>query len=310
MNNKPVVLTGLQPTNDLHLGNYLGVIKPNLDKQDAQYNIFLIADLHSRTTQSDEDAIAQNTESLIRTLLACGLDPKKSSIVVQSRIPEHLQLFWELSCLTTVQQLQRMTQFKEKSREGQPSSLGLLSYPVLQAADILLYGPDRVSVGRDQAQHLELTRAIARKTGRKIPQANISPITVMSLGDGTKKMSKSDPKSTNTIFLSDTPEDIAAKIKKAKTDSYDTLTSEDPQRPECRNLLSILGELRGEPVNTNGLSYSQLKAQLIVEIQDELRGIAQAQAKCYGVNLGIFVDPSLNIVKQKITLYRSRNNEK
>ena len=248
----PRILSGIQPTGDLHLGNYLGAIRNWVDLQ-KDYDCFLfMADLHAITVPHDPAALAENTLKVAATYIACGIDPDQSTIFVQSQLPEHSELAWIFNCITPINWLERMIQFKEKSvKQGENVSVGLMDYPVLQAADILLYEPDSVPVGEDQKQHLELTRDIAARLNfqfgsednpiLKVPEPLIrkAGARVMSLTDGTKKMSKSDPSAQSRIDLTDEPAVITKKIKRAKTDPERGLEFDNPERPECHNLLGL-----------------------------------------------------------------------
>ena len=246
------ILSGIQPTGNLHLGNYLGAIRNWVTLQE-EYDCFLfMADLHAVTVPHDPAALAENTLKVAATYIACGIDPARSTIFVQSQLPEHSELAWLFNCITPLNWLERMIQFKEKSvKQGENVSIGLMDYPVLQAADILLYEPDKVPVGEDQKQHLELTRDIAARLNfqfgsedkpvLKVPEPLIrkAGARVMSLTDGTKKMSKSDPSDQSRIDLTDPPAVITKKIKRAKTDPERGLEFDNPERPECNNLLSL-----------------------------------------------------------------------
>ncbi len=249
---QPRILSGIQTTGNMHLGNYLGAIRNWVELQ-ADYDCFLfMADLHAITVPHDPKQLAENTLKIAATYIACGIDPKRSTIFVQSQLPEHSELAWIFNCITPLGWLERMIQFKEKSvKQGENVSVGLMDYPVLQAADILLYEPDIVPVGEDQKQHLELTRDIAarlnfqfgseKKPILKVPEPLIraSGARVMSLTDGTKKMSKSDPSDQSRIDLTDAPNVITKKIKRAKTDPARGLEFDNPERPECNNLLGL-----------------------------------------------------------------------
>ncbi|MGB3294524.1 MAG: tryptophan--tRNA ligase [Phormidesmis sp.] len=249
---QPRILSGIQPTGDLHLGNYLGAIR-NWVALQKDYDCFLfMADLHAITVPHDPAVLAENTLKVAATYIACGIDPEQSTIFVQSQLPEHSELAWLFNCITPINWLERMIQFKEKSvKQGENVSVGLMDYPVLQAADILLYEPDSVPVGEDQKQHLELTRDIAARLNfqfgsedkpiLKVPEPLIrkAGARVMSLTDGTKKMSKSDPSDQSRIDLTDEPAVITKKIKRAKTDPERGLEFDNPKRPECHNLLGL-----------------------------------------------------------------------
>ena len=252
------VLSGVQPTGILHLGNYLGAIRNWVEGQSQYDNFLFIADLHAITVPHEPAALASDTYTLGALYLACGLDLNDSTIFVQSHVSAHSELTWLLNCITPLNWLQDMIQFKEKAvKQGENVNTGLLDYPVLMASDILLYQPDKVPVGEDQKQHLELTRDIAarfnyqfcrEKPVLKLPEPIIRKegARVMSLTDGTRKMSKSDPSDFSRINLLDTPEEIRLKIKRCKTDPIRGLTFDDPERPECNNLLTLYMLLAGK----------------------------------------------------------------
>jgi tryptophanyl-tRNA synthetase len=249
---KPRVLSGVQPTGNLHLGNYLGAIRNWVEIQSQYENFFCVVDLHAITVPHNPQILAQDTYAIAALYLACGIDLNDSTIFVQSHISAHSELTWLFNCITPLNWLERMIQFKEKAiKQGENVSLGLLDYPVLMAADILLYEADRVPVGEDQKQHLELTRDIAIRLNDqfgtpqspvlKLPEPLIAKegARVMSLSDGTRKMSKSDPSELSRINLLDPPEAILKKIKKCKTDAIKGLEFDNRDRPECHNLLSL-----------------------------------------------------------------------
>lgn len=249
---KPRVLSGIQPTGELHLGNYLGAIRNWVEIQENYESFLFMADLHAITVPHDPTKLAENTYKVAAMYLACGISLDYATIFVQSHIPAHTELTWLFSCITPLNWLEDMVQFKEKAvKQGENVGTGLLTYPVLQAADILLYEPDKVPVGEDQKQHLELTRDIAARLnyqfGRedrpilKLPEPMIRAegARVMSLTDGTRKMSKSDPSDLSRINLLDSSDLIERKIKRCKTDSVRGLTFDDPDRPECNNLLGL-----------------------------------------------------------------------
>lgn len=257
---KPRVLSGVQPTGNLHLGNYLGAIRNWVTDQYESENFFCVVDLHAITVPHDPKVLAENTRAIAALYLACGIDLSCSSIFVQSHISAHAELAWLLNCVTPLNWLERMIQFKEKSvKQGENVGVGLLDYPVLMAADILLYDADRVPVGEDQKQHLELTRDIALRVNHqfgpkkskkskeepapvlKVPEPAIrnAGARVMSLTDGTKKMSKSDPSEMSRIAILDSPDVIKKKIKRCKTDPERGLEFDNPDRPECNNLLGL-----------------------------------------------------------------------
>ena len=245
------VLSGIQPSGNLHLGNYLGSIRNWIDLQENHNCLFGVMDLHAITVPQDPKDLQDNIINAVATYLACGLDPKRSKIFVQSQISAHLELSWIFSTMTPLGWLNRMTQFKEKSADNE--NLGLYSYPVLMAADILLYKADLVPVGEDQKQHLELTRDLAgafnHRYGEyfKLPEPMIVKEVkrIMSLQDGTSKMSKSDDSDLSRINLEDSPELVIKKVKKAKTDSESVITY-DENRPEIYNLLNIFASFTNE----------------------------------------------------------------
>ena len=270
MKNKKRILSGVQPTGDLHLGNWLGAIRNWVTLQE-QYETFLcVVDLHAITAEHNPKELTQNTLSTAALYVACGIDPNICSIFVQSHIPAHSELCWILNCMTPINWMERMIQFKEKSiQQGNNVSIGLFDYPILMAADILLYDADYVPVGEDQKQHLELARDIAQqrinakfsgeKDILKIPQPIImkSGSKIMSLIDGSRKMSKSDPNEGSRINLLDTPEIISKKIKRAKSDSYIGLEFNNPERPESRNLLMIYSILSGKEISQCENEFSE-----------------------------------------------------
>ncbi|OWY67858.1 tryptophan--tRNA ligase [cyanobacterium TDX16] len=252
------VLSGVQPTGNLHLGNYLGAIRNWVEGQSRYENYLFVADLHAITVPHKPEELAANTYTLAALYLACGLDLKHSTIFIQSHVPAHSELTWLFNCITPLNWLEDMIQFKEKAvKQGENVSVGLFDYPVLMASDILLYQPDKVPVGEDQKQHLEITRDIAARFNYqfarenpvlKLPEPLIRAegARVMSLTDGTKKMSKSDPSELSRINLLDTPDQIQQKIKRCKTDPIRGLVFDDPERPECNNLLTLYMLLSGK----------------------------------------------------------------
>jgi tryptophanyl-tRNA synthetase len=271
---KKIALSGIQTTGNLHLGNYLGSISNWLKMQDNYNCYFFLANLHAITMPYEPDDLRKSTFSAIATYLATGLDPEKSTIFLQSSIKEHSELAWILNCLTPIGWLKRMTQFKDKAGKNQDtSSAGLFTYPVLMAADILLYDADVVPVGGDQKQHLEITRNIAgvinRKFNRevlKMPEPLIEGVAtrVMSLKDGQKKMSKSDVSDASRINMLDSPDQIMQKIKKSKTDSIEEFSYNPETRPELSNLINI---------------YSSISEKRIDEIVKDYQSIGFAKFK-------------------------------
>ena len=256
------VVSGIQPTGNLHLGNYLGAIKQWVAMQHQAESLFFLADLHALTVAIDPNELAANTIEMAATLVACGIDPEKAILFNQARVPAHAELCWLLQGTARMGWLNRMTQWKDKAgknREG--ASVGLFTYPVLQAADVLLYQATHVPVGDDQRQHLELARDIATKFNLDfgvdlftLPEPYISPAAprIMSLRDGSAKMSKSDPSEASRIALVDSDDVIAQKLRKAKTDA-EPLPGEAAglaERPEARNLVGIYAALAGTSVDS------------------------------------------------------------
>lgn len=254
------LVSGIQPTGSIHLGNYLGAIKNWIPLQETSDAIFFVVDLHAITLPHDVAELSKSTRNAAAIYLACGVDPQKAPVFVQSHVKAHPEMTWLLSCVTPISWLNKMIQFKEKARKaGEDVGTGLLTYPLLMASDILLYQCDVVPVGEDQRQHLELARDIAarvnnlyggkkwkKRGGRggrifKVPEAMIRPegARIMSLTDGTAKMSKSAPSDMSRINLLDSKDIIANKIKRCKTDAFVGMEFGNPERPECTNLLSI-----------------------------------------------------------------------
>ncbi len=258
------VFSGVQPTGALHLGNYLGALKKFVDLQDAHECIYCVVDLHAITVAQDPGQLAQQTREIAAAFLACGLDPEKSIIYAQSSVRAHTELTWYFNCVARMGWVERMTQFKDKSgKDAERSSVGLFDYPVLQAADILAYKATHVPVGEDQKQHLELSRDIADKFNRDFNAPNFFPLPeplikgpgarIMSLKDGTKKMSKSDPSDLSRINLIDEADIITKKFKKAKTDTLGDMPEDATGlegRPEVANLVGIYAALSGTDTDT------------------------------------------------------------
>ena len=254
------ILSGVQPSGDLHLGNYLGAIKNFVALQKEYECFFCVVDLHAITVWQDPKVLANKTREVTAAFIASGIDPVKNNIFVQSQVPQHAQLGWLFNCVARMGWLNRMTQFKDKAgKNSENVSVGLFSYPTLMAADILIYLATHVPVGDDQKQHLELTRDIAQKFNNDfdtdffpIPEPLIlgEATRVMSLRDGSKKMSKSDPSDYSRIMLTDSADNITQKIRKAKTDPKplpENIT-ELNSRPEAQNLISIFASLQDNSI--------------------------------------------------------------
>jgi tryptophanyl-tRNA synthetase len=270
------VLSGIQPTGDIHIGNYLGAIRHWVRDQFENDSFFPLVDLHAITVPQEAEALRAKTLDVAAILVAAGIDPQRATLFVQSHLHEHAELAWVLGCFTMFGELRRMTQFKEKAaaqREGSVSA-GLFTYPVLQAADILLYQADRVPVGEDQRQHLELTRDIAGRFNQRfgdtfvLPEAAIPPTgaRIMDLQDPIAKMSKSAESPLGTIRVTDPPDEIRRKVKVAVTDSGRDIVA-SPEKPAITNLLTILSVVTDRDVpdleaDYRGRGYADLKADL------------------------------------------------
>ena len=279
------VFSGIQPSGDIHIGNYIGAIDRWVRSQDDYDNIFCIVDLHAITVPQDPQSLKQNINNAAALLIACGIDPQKSAIFVQSHITAHAELTWILNCLTPMGWLERMTQFKDKAQNKERVSVGLFDYPVLMAADILLYQTNLVPVGQDQKQHVELARNIAKRFNSQygdtftIPEPMIATNTarIMSLTDPTKKMSKSDTQPNSAIKILDKPDDIAKKIQNATTDSQKNIVF-DKKRAGVFNLLNIYQALTQQSPqeienNFKGKGYAEFKKELAQVIIEALQPI-------------------------------------
>lgn len=294
---KPRVFSGIQPSGGLTLGNYLGAIRRFVEMQESGIEtLYCMVDLHAITVWQDPERLRHNTRELAAGFMAAGLDPKKSILFNQSQVPEHAQLGWVFNCVARMGWMGRMTQWKDKAgKNAEQASLGLFAYPSLMAADILIYHATQVPVGEDQKQHLELTRDIATKFNHDYG-VDFFPITepviegaatrVMSLRDGSKKMSKSDPSDMSRINMTDGADDIAKKIRKAKTDP-EALPSEAKGlegRPEARNLVNIYAALSNQSVekvlaDVGGKQFSEFKPMLIDLAVSELAPISTEMSR-------------------------------
>jgi tryptophanyl-tRNA synthetase len=302
---KARVVSGIQPSGAMHLGNYLGAIINWLPLQTKHQCLFFLADLHTITVAQNSIALKNNIIATAATYLAAGIDPKQSILFSQSNIPQHAELGWILSCMTSMGWLERMTQFKDKAGSDKArASLGLFSYPVLQAADILIYKADLVPVGEDQRQHLELARDIASSFNHisnrdyfKLPEAIImkEAARIMSLRDGTKKMSKSDPSDLSRINLIDDSDLIMQKIKKAKTDSIAEVSYNKEQRPEVSNLIDIYACLTGEKIIDITEQYN---GKLCGQFKQDLAEIVIAKITPIGKKIKDFCQDDVAYVKQ------------
>ena len=299
MTHRPLVLSGMQPTNTLHLGNYLGALKNWVRMQRDLPCLFCVVDMHAITQDvgyGKPDELTQATREVTAAYIAAGVDPKRTPIFNQGQVPEHGELAWILNCVARLGWLDRMTQFKEKSgKHKERASVGLYTYPVLMAADILVYKATHVPVGEDQKQHLELARDIAQKFNNDFGVPDFFPLPepvitgpatrVMSLRDGSKKMSKSDDSDMSRINLTDDADAIANKVKRAKTDPYPLPASKDElkDRPEAENLIniyaalaeqerdSVIAQFAGQQFSTFKTALADLTVATLAPINQEMR---------------------------------------
>ena len=289
------IFSGVQPTGNLHLGNYLGAIKNfvKLNNNDENDCVFCVVDLHAITIKQNPNELRNNIRETVATFVACGINPEKSIIFNQSTVPAHSEATWLLSCVARMGWLNRMTQFKEKAgKDKEKASVGLYSYPILMAADILLYDTTHVPVGEDQKQHLELCRDIAQKFNNdygvddflKVPEPLIQKefSRIMSLKDGIKKMSKSELSDLSRINLTDDNDSIINKIKKAKTDPLPLPSSVDEltERPEAKNLLGIYSSLTNSTLDKSvnefeGKNFSEFKEKLSQVLVEKINPISK-----------------------------------
>src|SRR3954454_14914735 len=258
------VFSGIQPTGDMHLGNYLGAVRQWVEYQDEDDAIYCVVDLHAMTLPYEASELADRTRTTAMLLLAAGLDPERCLLFVQSHVHGHTELTWILNCVATMGELSRMTQFKDKGRGQESVSVGLFDYPVLMAADILAYDTDRVPVGDDQRQHLELSRDVAIRFNHRfgdtlvVPEAAIPPVgaRIMDLQNPNAKMSKSADSPQGTIALLDDPKAITKRIKSAVTDSETEVRFDPKAKPGVSNLLQILAPASGRSIPDVEAAYS------------------------------------------------------
>ena len=290
---KKVILSGIQATGNLTLGNYIGALKNFVKMQDEYDCYYMIANLHALTVRRDAEELRENTLKIIATYIAAGIDPDKSCIFLQSQVPEHAELSWVLNCYTYMGELNRMTQFKDKSEKHADNiNSGLFTYPVLMAADILLYNPDLVPTGQDQKQHLEITRNIAERFNKIYGETFVVPnpyipkvgARIMGLQDPTSKMSKSTENPNDSIFLIDTPELIVKKIKKAVTDSEGVVRFDIENKPGISNLMEI---------------YSILENKSLEDIEKEFEG----------QNYGVFKQKVADSIIKALESFHKKYNE-
>lgn len=286
---KKVILSGIQSTGNLTLGNYLGALR-NFERMQEEYECnYMIANLHTLTIRNDPEKLKSNTLNLLALYIAAGINPEKSNIFIQSQVPAHSELSWVLNCYTYMGELSRMTQFKDKSaKHADNINSGLFTYPVLMAADILLYQADLVPVGEDQRQHLEIARDIAERFNNlygetfKIPEGYIPKVAarVMGLQDPTSKMSKSSTIPNDSIFLNDDPDTIMKKIKKSVTDSENIVKYDETNKQGISNLMSIYRAITGytnEEIEKEfeGKGYGDFKKAVAEGIIEELRPLQE-----------------------------------
>ena len=333
MNKKKLVFSGVQPTGNLHLGNYLGALKNFVSLQKEMECIYCVVDLHAITTFQKPSDLQSNVLETVASFISTGLDPNKSIIFNQSSVPGHTELAWILNCVSRIGWLNRMTQFKDKAgSDKEKASVGLYIYPNLMAADILLYKATHVPVGADQKQHLELSRDIAKKFNNDFNCKDFFPIPepliqknvsrIMSLRDGTKKMSKSEDSDFSRINLKDNADEILKKVKKAKSDSEpipENLSNLE-QKPEALNLINIYAELTKKSLDTAlsevaGKEYSYLKTKLsdaliteIVPIGKEIKRLLNDKAYLMQIlkkgkeKANIIAEENLKNIREKVGL--------
>jgi len=285
---RPVLLSGIQPSGHLTIGNYIGALRNWASLQEAHDCLFVLVDLHAITVRQDPVELRERCYQFLAQYIACGIDPEAHAVFVQSHVPGHAQLAWVLNCVTYMGELARMTQFKEKAAgQGESVAVGLFDYPVLMAADILLYGTSLVPVGDDQKQHLELTRTVAERFNKAygpvftVPEAYIPKVgaRVLSLLDPSAKMSKSDPNPNTYVALLDGPDVVRKKIRRAVTDSGTEITH-DAWRPGIANLLTIYAGVTGESMEAleqryRGKGYGQFKADVAEVVIEFLKPVQQ-----------------------------------
>lgn len=286
---RKVILSGMQPTGGIHIGHLTGALRNWFQLQDEFECFYTIVDLHAITIRINPEDLRRWTLDLAATFLAAGIDPKRSHIFVQSHVPEHTQLSWILNCIANMGECSRMTQFKDKSQKYPENvNVGLFSYPILMAADILLYQADLVPVGQDQKQHIELTRDLAHRFNNlysptfKIPEAYIPQFgaKIMNLQDPTRKMSKSDENMQGVIFLTDTETQITNKIKRAVTDSGSEIIYNPELKPGISNLLTLYHiatnqEISNIETDFKGFGYGQFKAKVAESLVEFLKPFQQ-----------------------------------
>jgi tryptophanyl-tRNA synthetase len=322
---KKRIFSGVQPSGNLHIGNYLGAIKNWVELQDQYDSIFCVVDLHAITVAQDPETLRKKTIEIAKIYLASGIDPKKSSIFIQSQVSQHAELMWILNTIAKMSELDKMTQFKDKSvKSGKESAgVGLYDYPVLMASDILLYDTQVVPVGEDQKQHVELARDLAKRFNQKFGETFIVPevhikkegMRIMGLDDATKKMSKSASSEYNYISLLDNAETIRKKIKKAVTDSGSEIIFSD-EKPALKNLINIYSSFSGKTSKEIeamyvGKGYGDFKSDLAEVVIEYLKSFQEKYASISdeevlkileegAKNVRILAKKKLDEVKQKV----------
>lgn len=295
MSEKKRIFSGIQPSGALTLGNYLGALKNWVALQDEYDCVYCIVDMHALTVPKQPKDLRKNTLEVLANYVACGLDPDKSTLFIQSHVPAHAELAWIMNCFSYFGELSRMTQFKDKSKKNEGNiTAALFDYPALMASDILLYDADLVPVGEDQRQHLEFTRDVAQRFNNRfsptfvVPEPYISKVgaKIMSLQDPTSKMSKSDDNTNSFILLSDSPDDIMRKFKRAKTDSSGIVRYSDEQ-PGIKNMLGMYSKITGESIDGivnkyEGKGYADFKVDTAEIVIEELRPIREEASKLLG----------------------------
>jgi len=286
---KKVILSGMQPTNNLTIGQYCGALRHWVELQHDYHSLYCVVDLHAITVRQEPAKLRRRTLDVAAMYIAAGIDPNVSTLFVQSHVPEHTQLAWVLNCMAGFGEVSRMTQFKDKSAQHADNvNVGLFTYPVLMASDILLYNTDLVPVGEDQRQHLELTRNLAERFNFHysptftVPEPFIPPVgaKIMSLQEPQKKMSKSDANDKATIFLIDSDDDIRNKIRRAVTDSGTDITFDEAKRPGVSNLMTLYHIVTGRTIKEiesdfAGLGYAEFKVAVGDAIVDFIRPVRE-----------------------------------
>ncbi|MFS0865584.1 tryptophan--tRNA ligase [Fredinandcohnia sp. 179-A 10B2 NHS] len=314
------IFSGIQPSGSVTLGNYIGAMKQFVELQNDYNCYFCIVDQHSITVPQNPLELRKNIKSLAALYLAVGIDPEKSTLFIQSEVPAHAQAGWMLQCVSYIGELERMTQFKDKSQGKEAVVAGLLTYPPLMAGDILLYNTDLVPVGEDQKQHIELTRDIAERFNKKyreiftIPDARIPKdgARIMSLAEPTKKMSKSDPNQKAFITLLDDPKQIEKKIKSAVTDSEGIVKYDKENKPGISNLLTIYSSFSNQSIseieaNYEGKGYGEFKADLAEVV---INGLKPIQDKYYEIIDSPILDEILDSGASKANKVASKTAKK